>query len=180
MFEAEAESFRAAGIRVGADQRDVERSLFEETLAPFGVQERNDALRMARLYALIYCFENSVRFLISDRLSEKHGGNWWTAKVPQKVRDFAEDKQRKALDNSWLEGQSKDPMSFIEFGHLSDIIVNNWPDFADLIPSQHFLKQRFDEMEKARNFVAHNRLLLPGEFARLEMYVADWNRQVGL
>jgi hypothetical protein len=42
------------------------------------------------------------------------------------------------------------------------------------------LKQRFDELERARNFIAHNRMLSAAEFARLEMYVGDWNRQVGL
>jgi hypothetical protein len=180
MFEADAERFRAAGIRVGADQRDAERSLLEETLAPFGVDERNDSLRMARLYALIYCFENAVRALIGERLEERHGTTWWTVKVPQKIREFAEQRQKESTENSWLEGFKKDPMGFIQFGHLADIIVNNWDDFSDLVPSQHFLKQRFDELEKARNFIAHNRLLLPAEFARLEMYVADWNRQVGL
>ncbi len=38
----------------------------------------------------------------------------------------------------------------------------------------------FDELERARNFIAHNRMLSAAEFARLEMYVGDWNRQVGL
>ena len=180
MFEADAERFRTAGIRVGADQRDAERSLLEETLAPFGVDERDEALRMARLYALIYCFENAVRSLIAERLGERHGSDWWVKKVPDKIRQFAEQRQKESTENSWLEGQKKDPMGFIQFGHLADIITNNWTDFADLVPTQHFLKQRFDEMEKARNFIAHNRLLMPGEFARLEMYVADWNRQVGL
>lgn len=180
MFEADAERFRTAGIRVGADQRDAERSLLEETLEPFGVDERNEALLMARMYALIYCFENAVRDLISERLAERHGATWWMQKVPQKVRDFAEHRQKESNENSWLEGQKRDPMGFIQFGHLADIITNNWGDFSDLVPTQHFLKQRFEEMEKARNFIAHNRLLLPGEFARLEMYVADWNRQVGL
>jgi hypothetical protein len=180
MFEADAERFQTAGIRVGADQRNAERSLLEEVLAPFGVDDRNESLRMARLYALFYCFENAVRSLIIERLEENHGATWWSAKVPQKVREFAEARQKESTENSWLEGQKKDPMGFIQFGHLADIITNNWEDFADLIPTQHFLKQRFDEMEKARNFVAHNRFLLPGEFARLEMYVADWNRQVGL
>jgi hypothetical protein len=28
--------------------------------------------------------------------------------------------------------------------------------------------------------VAHHRMLSEPEFARLEMYVTDWNRQVGL
>jgi hypothetical protein len=42
------------------------------------------------------------------------------------------------------------------------------------------LRQRFDELEEARNFVAHHRLLQPGEFQRIQMYVGDYNRQVGL
>lgn len=180
MFESEAERFRSAGIRVGADQRDAERSLLEETLAPFGVELRNEALAMSRLYALIFCFENSVRRLISYRLLERHGTDWWATKVPKKIQDFAASRQRDAQQNSWLEGQNKDILSFLEFGQLADIITNNWEDFADLVPSQHWLKQRLDELEKARNFIAHNRLLLPGEFQRLEMYVADWNRMVGL
>lgn len=36
------------------------------------------------------------------------------------------------------------------------------------------------ELEKARNFVAHNRRLLPTEFQRLYMYVSDWNKIIGL
>ncbi|MBF4987924.1 hypothetical protein INP78_06510 [Methylophilus sp. 14] len=180
MFEADAEQFRKAGIRVGADQREVEQSLFEEVLSPFSVDTRNEALSMSRLYALLYCFENSVRALILERLSERYGATWWGTKVPRKIRDFAEQRIKDALDNSWLEGQSRDPLGFIQFGHLADIICENWVDFSDLIPSQHWLKQRMDELEKARNFLAHNRLLLSSEFQRIEMYVNDWNRQVGL
>lgn len=180
LFESEAERFRSAGIRVGADAGESERRLFEETLDPFGIDLRNDALRMARLYSLVYCFENSVRALLSQRLSEVHGADWWNLKVPKKIKDFAEARQKDAQENSWLEGENKDLLGFVEFGHLSDIIIANWDDFSDLVPSQHWIKQRFDELEKARNFVAHNRLLLTGEFQRIEMYVNDWNRMVGL
>lgn len=35
MFEAEAERFKSAGIRIGADQEKVEKSLLEEILSPF-------------------------------------------------------------------------------------------------------------------------------------------------
>jgi hypothetical protein len=136
MFEADAEQFRRAGIRVGVDQREVEQSLFEEVLSPFGVDLRNDALSMSRLYALVYCFENSVRALITERLSERHGVDWWNTKIPRRVREFAEQRIKDAEDNSWLEGQSKDPLGFVQFGHLSDMICENWGDFSDLIPSQ--------------------------------------------
>ena len=37
-----------------------------------------------------------------------------------------------------------------------------------------------EELEKARNFIAHNRMLLPSEFQRLYMYISDWNRVIGL
>jgi hypothetical protein len=37
-----------------------------------------------------------------------------------------------------------------------------------------------DEPEKTRNFIAHNRALLPSEYQRIYMYIADWNRVVGL
>ena len=180
MFEADAEQFRSAGIRVGADMYDTERALFEETLSPFGIDQRNESLRMARLYALVYCFENSIRSFITDRLQEYYGVNWWEEKVPKKIREFAETRQTDAQENSWLDGQNKDPLGFVQFGHLSDIMIANWDDFSDMIPTQHWLKQRLDELEKARNFIAHNRFLLPGEFQRIEMYISDWNRMVGL
>ena len=180
MFEAETDQFRSAGIRIGADESRAERSLLAETLDPFSVDLRNDALRMTRIYALIYCFENSVRSLLSERLRERHGSTWWAKKVPKKIRDNAESRQAKAQKNSWLEGQKQDVLGFAEFGHLADIIIENWDDFSDLIPSQHWLKQKFDELEQTRNFIAHNRLLQPTEFQRIEMYVADWDRMVGL
>jgi hypothetical protein len=179
-FEAEAEQFRSAGIRVGADASEAERSLMEEALDPFGIDSRNEALLMARIYAVLYCFENAVRTLVADRLQERHGAAWWTAQVPAKIREYAESTQKEAQETSWLEGQKQDPLGFVQFGHLADIVIANWEDFSDLVPTQHWLKQRFEELEKARNFIAHNRLLLPGEFARIEMYVADWNRMVGL
>lgn len=180
MFEAEATAFRSAGIRIGADQSDVERSLLEETLAPFSVGMRDAALQMSRLYALLYCFENSVRDLIKERLEEKHALDWWTNGVPATVKKQAEGRQKDAEKNSWLDAPSREILSFTEFGHLADIIVSQWELFSDLVPTQHWLKQRMEELEKARNFLAHNRLLLPSEFQRVEMYVADWNRMVGL
>lgn len=179
MFEAEAEQFRAAGVRVGVDERSVENRLLEEELAPFPLDLRNDAVRMARLYALIYCFENSVRELIQKRLSEVDP-DWWINKVQQKIRTLADSRRNDTVANGWLEGVNQDPLGFVDFGGLCDIVTNNWSDFEDLVPSQHWLKQRLDELERARNFVAHNRLLSPSEFRRLEMYISDWNRQVGL
>jgi len=179
LFDAEAEQFRSAGIHVGCDVSDSERDLLKEALSPFSIEMRNAALRMSRLYALLYCFEISVRELVVQRLTEKYSSKWWD-KVPSKIRNHAETRQNDAKKNSWLEGQNNELISFIDFGHLSDIITSNWDDFSDLIPNQIWIKQRMYELEKARNFIAHNRFLQESEFDRIEMYINDWNKGVGL
>lgn len=179
LFESEAGVFQRAGIQIGASETAVEESLLAQSLAPFGVQRRNAALEMSRLYALLYCFENEIRDFIRERLEENEGENW-VSELPGKILQHAESRRTLALKDSWLEGQKTDILGFADFGQLGQIIVAKWDCFKDVIPSQHWLSQRMDEIEKARHFIAHNRLLLPSEFARLYMYISDWNRVIGL
>jgi hypothetical protein len=182
LFESESEVFRQAGIKVGIDFGQTEESLLVETLSPFGVQRRNQAMEMARLYAVLHAFENEVRSLIRDTLTEKVGADWWasTASVPNKVRTNADARKKVAEADSWLEGSKGDQLEFADFGDLALIILQSWDHFKDLGPGQDWIKQRMNELEKARNFVAHNRMLLPSEFQRIYMYVSDWNKVIGL
>jgi hypothetical protein len=178
MFEAEAAVFQDAGIQIGANASATEEALLTEGLSPFSVQRRNAALEMARLYAILHCFENEVRDFVRLTLSEKEGVDWLD-KLPKKIREHAESRRDTALKDSWLEGEKSDILGFLEFGHLAQIIIAKWEHFT-IFPSQHWLNQRMDELEKVRHFIAHNRVLLPGEFHRTYMYIADWNRVVGL
>jgi hypothetical protein len=179
MFESEATKFQNAGIQIGADSKYTEEQLLSESLAPFSIGRRNNALEMARLYSVLHCFENEIREYIRETLTENEGIDWWT-KLPQKMKSQAEARQETALKDSWLEGEKSDLLGFIDFGMLSGIIVEKWSFFSNVIPSQHWLKQRMEELEKVRNFIAHNRMLLPSEFQRVYMYIADWNRVIGL
>lgn len=179
MFEAEAEKFRRAGIQIGASSTEAEESLLEEALAPFGVAVRNNSLEMGRLYSVLFCFENEIRDFIREALEEKEGLDWQD-KLPQKIKEHAEGRREAAMKDSWLEGEKSDLLGFVDFGHLAQIIVAKWDHFKNIVPTQHWLRQRMEEIEKARNFIAHNRMLLPSEFQRLYMYIADWNRVVGL
>lgn len=181
LFESESEALRRAGIRVGADIGQAEEALLFEALAPFGVQRRNRAMEMARLYAVLHAFENEVRSLISDTLEEKVSPDWWASTaVPKKIRDMAESRQKTALRDAWLEGEKTSSLEYADFGDLSNIITNNWEYFKDVIPSHAWISQRMTELEKARNFVAHHRMLLPSEFQRIYMYISDWNKVVGI
>ncbi len=181
LFDSEAEQFRQAGIAVGVDASQAEEALFRESLAPFGIRRRNEALEMARLYATLHAFENEIRSLVKQRLDEQVEGDWWiSASIPEKIRKMAESRQATAIKDSWLEGAKGERLEYVDFGDLAAIIIHNWSFFSDLIPSQEWLKQRMVELEKVRNFVAHNRFLLPSEFQRIYMYVSDWNKVIGL
>ncbi len=179
MLESEAGSFQAAGIQVGADIGQAEERLLSDAIAPFGVVLRNRAIEMGRLYVVLHCFENSIRTFIRETLEEKDGPAW-AEKLPAKVKKYAEDRQKESIEDSWLEGEKGDLLGYVDFAHLASIIIEKWAHFEDIVPSQHWLKQRMEEMEKARHFIAHNRMLLPTEFQRLYMYIADWNRIIGL
>lgn len=181
LLESEAEVFRRAGINVGIDLEASEEQLLLESLSPFGVQRRHDALEMARLYAVLHAFENELRALIRETLDEHVGTTWWeTDSVPRKIKEMAESRQKAAQKDSWLEGAKGDRLEYVDFGDLAAIIIQNWDHFLQIVPSQDWLRQRMTELEKARNFVAHNRMLLPSEFQRIYMYVSDWNKVIGL
>jgi hypothetical protein len=89
MFEAEADTFRRAGIQIGATTTEAEENLLREALSPFGVARRNNALEMARLYAVLFCFENEIRDFIRGALEEKEGPGW-QEKLPPKIKEQAE------------------------------------------------------------------------------------------
>jgi len=179
MFEAESEPFRKAGIQIGARSTAAEEQLLDEALAPFGIARRNKALEMGRLYSVLFCFENEIREFIREALQEKEGVDW-QGNLPPKIKEHAESRRETAMKDSWLEGEKADLLGFVDFGHLAQIIIAKWDYFKDVVPTQHWLKQRMDELEKTRNFIAHNRMLLPSEFQRIYMYIADWNRVIGL
>ncbi|WP_211227041.1 Swt1 family HEPN domain-containing protein [Terrimonas ferruginea] len=179
MFESESTRFQNAGIQIGADSAYADQQLLSEALSPFNIGLRNNALEMARLYSLLFCFENEIRSYIRGTLSETEGVDWWN-KLPTKIKSHAEMRQAAAVRDSWLEGEKTDLLGFVDFGMLASIIIEKWNLFSNIIPSQHWLKQRMEELEKTRNFIAHNRMLLPSEFQRIYMYIADWNRVIGL
>jgi hypothetical protein len=179
MFESEAGRFQRAGIQIGASSTESEENLLKEAIAPFGITRRNQGLEMARLYAVLFCFENEVRDFIRAVLEENEGPNWQD-KMPENIKKVAEGRQKTALKDSWLEGEKSDLLGFVDFGNLVQLIIEKWDYFKDIVPTQHWIKQRMDELEKARNFIAHNRMLLPSEFKRIYMYINDWNRVIGL
>ena len=84
------------GGRVG----QAEERLLSKALSPFNVSTRNNALEMARLYAVLHCFENEIRTFVRETLEEKEGGDW-ANKLPAAAKKFAESRQKTAFGDTW-------------------------------------------------------------------------------
>jgi hypothetical protein len=119
--------------------------------------------------------ENSIRRLLSERLEERHGPNWWTSKVPQGVRDAVDKKQRDERDTT-MSIRSEDLLTYTNFGELIAIFDANWADFGDTLRSQKAMQQILSQFNKVRNLVAHSCVLNDDEITRFKLLVKDWFR----
>lgn len=165
------------GIAVVAEREVTPRNLIE--VKDFSPQVRFQAPRMQHVYVAFFCLENAVRELISQRLIERHGPNWWDTKVPQKIKENVEKLKEKERANRYLSSRSVHNIGYTFFGNLGQIIIANWSDFSDLFPEQAWINSRFADLEACRNIIMHTNVLPEIEIARIDSIVRDWLSQVG-
>ena len=133
------------------------------------------ARKMARFYVYYYAFENSIRSLISGRLEERHGINWWELKAPDGVKANVKKHQNSELDTA-MAIRSEDPLYYTNFGELIDIINANWEDFSDTIRSRKAMQSVISQFGKIRNVIAHSCELEEDDIFRLKLLIKDWFR----
>ena len=140
----------------------------------------HEADRMSSVYALFYCIENAVRELINDRFTERHGIEWWESDcVSKQIKKAANDLKEKEERNKYHIPRASAMIGYATFGNLSQLIINNWQDFSDFFPDQHWVSSRLNDLELSRNIIMHTGLLPEIEIERIESIARDWVRQVG-
>jgi hypothetical protein len=180
LLHADIESMEERGLLVPQDTALEKQSIpfLGKYKEYFGKALRDRCEQMTHVYTLFYCFENDVRELVSQRLQERKGGEWWTTSVPKKVQERVEKRKADVADNPWHQANFDANIDHTLFGDLASIIVEQWQDFEELFPNQNWVKQRLDELERSRNVIAHGNLLAGSEIERIEQYLDDWLRQV--
>ena len=134
---------------------------------------------MSLVYQAIFCIENTIRNFIVERMSERFGLEWWNDKVPSKIKNDVEKLKTKEQKNKFFSSRSNSEIGYTMLGNLGQIIINNWEDFSDIIPSQAWLTSRMDDLEMARNIVMHTGVLPQIEIDRITSIVRDILRQIG-
>ena len=126
-----------------------------------------------------FCLENAVRELISDRMLQQHGPEWWATNVARGIQDKVGTRREKEGANRWHSRRGASDINYTDFGDLALIIQNSCCDFSDLFPDVSWITSRLRELEQSGNVIAHNNVLDKLELDRIRMYLTDWLRQVG-
>jgi hypothetical protein len=173
LLESELKKLEDSGIQIGHAQTIQKAEIVDVDL--FEADIIQEARRMADFYAIYYALENSIRRLVSGRLSEKHGVNWWKDRVPPTIQQEVEKKQKEERDTA-MSIRSEDPLAYTNFGELIPIFSSNWTDFSDTLRSEKAMYQILSQFNKIRNTVAHSCELNEDEITRFKLLVKDWFR----
>ncbi|WP_343604814.1 Swt1 family HEPN domain-containing protein [Fluviicola sp.] len=118
------------------------------------------AHKMAELYVIIHCYENSARRLIENTLTNTLGSQWWDQAANSSMSKKYTERKQKEEKNKWLSPRGAgSPLYYLDWSDLVSII-RKFPDqFSAVIHDIKFVELRLEELEKTRNIVAHNGVL---------------------
>lgn len=138
------------------------------------------ARKMSAIYIAIASFENSVRDLVSSRLLEQQGANWWDVCVTNTdIKNRAKTRQEIEKQIRWHQARGLNPIYYTELGDLASIIHTNWSSFEDLLHDIDWVRQIFKALERSRNVIMHSGQLSMDDIERVGVFIRDWLRQVG-
>ena len=143
--------------------------------AQFPAVLRQQAAEMGSHYETLYCLENSIRDLVTVKMADAHGAEWWASNVPQAVKDTVENNQKREVE-AGISMRSTDPIDYTNFGELSVIVEHNWPTFSDTFNNQKALRRVLSGLNMLRAPIAHCASLAPDEITRLELGIRDYYR----
>lgn len=174
MLEGELAKLERAGLELGHAETIEEKDELVDTDL-FELEILQKAKKMADFYVLYFSLENSVRKLITDVLSEKHGVEWWEKTVPNGVKENVKRLQREERETP-MSIRSDDNLAYTNFGELIDVFCHNWSDFAEILRSQKAVRDTLSQFNNIRNVVAHSCELNDDEILRFKLLIKDWLR----
>lgn len=151
------------------------RDKLDPYIRQFDLENRKNAVKMARYYQIFYMLENDIRQLIVETLEAAHGAAWWETKAPQGAKEEAK-KNRTREEQAGVSPRSDDEIDYITFGQLWDVIRENWADFAGIMSNQSAVGRVLSGLNMLRGTIAHCGVLAEDEVDRLKLAIRDWFR----
>ena len=135
---------------------------------------RAEAAQMAPHYEMFYSLETTIRRLVTEQLQTEDEG-WWGNRVPEHLRAEAK-KRQKAERDTGVTPRSDQPIDFLTFGELGQVIAKNWDVFGAVFSSAKAVERVMANLNTLRGPIAHCSPLAEDEVVRLRLTVRDWFR----
>lgn len=129
-------------------------------------QENTKDYRLSVAKKQISEIENALREVIVDRLSEKHGKDWFVLSIGKKLREGVIN----TYNNQYgIETEDGDVLiKYTLVLQLKKIICTNWKDFSDLFSNKIRFKEVMLELNTIRKEEAHNREISTEDLEKLK------------
>lgn len=151
---------------------DINEGIFGQ----FDAQLRRNAMFMADYYQIFYMLENDIRKLIDETLAAKSGRpDWWDELAPGSAKDEYNQNLTRERESGFT-ARSDNPLDYITFGQLQEVIRHNWDVFGGILSNQKALGRVMYALNNLRGPIAHCGLLAEDEVDRLRLTVKDWFR----
>jgi hypothetical protein len=151
--------------------KDVDLAL----LAPSTVRNAVDA---AESYKLFFFFEQYLRELIVEVLSEEGAVENWYEKVPPDVQIEIGKLETTEEVKSWMSLGSRDKSALMTLPQLLKVIEHNWKDSFDDLIRDRGLIQEARLLVHLRNTICHMTPIPAEEVDRIKQTMRDWFRIV--
>lgn len=140
----------------------------------------DNAHKMAELYLIVFCFENSVRKFLAKIFSDNYGENWWNVIKNTDFKRKVDERILREQKSKWICQRGSSPLFYLDWSDLLKIIRKYEELFTPSIADLKFLELRFEELERVRNIIAHNGIIPDkNDVDRLILYFQDWCKQLG-
>lgn len=155
-------------------------SLKTEKLNVLGKDLIEKGKRMSNAYIIIFCLENLIRSFIDRILTEKVGEDYETRNtISNKILKKALTRKKEEDERHWIPIRGDKILYYLDFVELGDVILFNKDYFEGLIPTEDWIRGKFEELKEIRNRVAHNTYIDDDTFKALEVYYGQLVRQIG-
>ena len=152
---------------------------FENFAAILSTRKIQEAVAMAPTYILLYALENSIREVIDQTMTSKHGRDWWdsfaTSSLLRKVEGHMSDDQK----DRWHQRRGSRPIDYLDMKDLKSLMRAIQEEFIpDIIPDLEWFIHLIDEVYKSRCVVCHMNPLSQVNISAVKLRCIHWQQQV--
>jgi hypothetical protein len=122
----------------------------------------------------MFVLENSIRTLVTQRLSETYGKDWWGKGRFKGVRDNVQRIIDKEKNYPHRDKRGLHPIFYSNFAELKLIVLNEFDQFSDVILNRQWFEVQMDQVYMSRNSLAHSVAITEDDETRIRLFYSEW------